>query len=189
MTFLFQSVQVPTMDSKTEEVLEEEISKTSNNQTSIKIQAIQEAHVYETTVTLVRRVIAKSSQTPQLIPTNLVLQALDIKLQIFAIRNSTIGLSFGHQNLMSVFPLATHHPQNPLASCMRQTGLVSEDLNSRANGRAFWVAGLTGEILFVPAHDVVDHGEMFGAVLFDLPNRNNLFGADVEFHGESHQGT
>ena len=68
---------------------------------------------------------------------------------------------------MHRFPLPTQQQKNPFGAGHAEIALLRHDLHRRADGGAFLVAGLGGQELLFETVDVVDDGDVFGAVAFD----------------------
>lgn len=89
---------------------------------------------------------------------------------------------------MHKLPLAHHIPEHALGRPNVQFGAIGQDLDGRAEGGALAVARLGGLQLLFPAVDVVDDGDVLGAVLLEGGEGGELGGCEAEAHGEAHEG-
>lgn len=67
---------------------------------------------------------------------------------------------------MNRFPFPAQQEENPLGAGHAEVALLRHDLYGRAHGGAFLVACLGGRDFLFEAVDVVDDGDVFGAVAF-----------------------
>ena len=119
--------------------------------------------------------------TPHLIPTHLILQPLAVRLDL-----RPFALPLLHEPQVHKLPLATHGPEDPLRSRDVDVALLPNDPDGSAQDGPFLRAALgLFEFLFVTV-DVVDDGDVFGAVEVDGPDEGKLGRRQVKVHDEAH---
>ena len=89
---------------------------------------------------------------------------------------------------MHKLPLAAHGPENPLRSRDTDVALPANDPDRRAQDGTLLLAALGLLELLLVTVDVVDDGDVFGAVEVDVPDAVELGLRQFELHDEAHQG-
>ena len=89
---------------------------------------------------------------------------------------------------MNKFPLATHGPEDAFRGRGIDVTFLAQDADGGAEDGTFFGAGFgLLEFLFV-AVDVVDDGDVFGAVEVDVFDGGQFGGGEFELHDEAHEG-
>ena len=89
---------------------------------------------------------------------------------------------------MHMLPLAHQIPQDALRGLDAEIRAIGQNLDRRAQSRAFLVARHGRLKLLFPAVDVVHDGDVLGAILFQGGHGGEFRLGEVDPHGEAHEG-
>ena len=88
---------------------------------------------------------------------------------------------------MAITPFPGHRPQDPFGGGDAQASLVRYNLDSATEGGSLGVPGLGLLQLLLPAADVVDDRDLFGAIAFQGAHAGILFWTESQAHWKAHE--